>query len=97
MKASCPTTISWRSLMLGRAQMDFKKANGPRREAVPEIYEKLPHADAAPEALYWAGRLALQASNDSAALKGEGARVQDDTRIRLREGFHLGLNGMKFA
>jgi hypothetical protein len=62
-------------LMLGRAQMDFKKGKWAEAEKrFREIYEKLPHADAAPEALYWAGVSHYKASNDSAALK-ETARA----------------------
>jgi len=57
-------------LMLGRAQMDFKKGKWAEAEKrFREIYEKLPDADAAPEALYWAGVSHYKASNDSAALK----------------------------
>jgi hypothetical protein len=62
-------------LMLGRAQMDFKKGKWVEAEKrFREVYEKLPDADAAPEALYWAGVSRYKASNDSTALK-ETARA----------------------
>ncbi len=62
-------------LMLGRAQMDFKKGKWAEAEKrFREAYEKLPDADAAPEALYWAGVSRYKASNDSTALK-ETARA----------------------
>lgn len=62
-------------LMLGRAHMDFKKGQWDEAEKrFREIYEKLPNADAAPEALYWAGVSRYKAKNDSSALK-ETARA----------------------
>ena len=62
-------------LMLGRAQMDFKKGKWAEAEKrFREVYEKLPDADAAPEALYWAGVSRYKASSDSTALK-ETARA----------------------
>jgi TolA-binding protein len=62
-------------LMLGRAHMDFKKGDWDDAEKrFREIYEKLPNADAAPEALYWAGVSRYKAKNDSSALK-ETARA----------------------
>ncbi len=57
-------------LMLGRAHMDFKQGKWSDAEKrFREVYEKLPKADAAPEALYWAGVSRYKASNDSTALK----------------------------
>jgi len=62
-------------LMLGRAQMDFKKGKWAEAEKrFREVYEKLPDADAAAEALYWAGVSRYKASNDNTALK-ETARA----------------------
>lgn len=62
-------------LMLGRAHMDFKQGKWSDAEKrFREVYDKLPNADAAPEALYWAGVSRYKASNDSAALK-ETARA----------------------
>jgi len=62
-------------LMLGRAQMDFKKGKWAEAEKrFREVYEKLPDADAAPEALYWAGVSRYKASSDSTALN-ETARA----------------------
>jgi hypothetical protein len=62
-------------LLLGRAHMDFKQGKWSDAEKrFREVYEKLPNADAAPEALYWAGVSRYKASNDSTALK-ETARA----------------------
>jgi TolA-binding protein len=55
--------------------MDFKKGKWAEAEKrFREVYEKLPDADAASEALYWAGVSRYKASNDSSALK-ETARA----------------------
>ena len=57
-------------LMLGRAHMDFKQ--GRWREAEKQfrdVYEKLPNADAAPEALYWGGVSRYKNTGDGIALK----------------------------
>jgi hypothetical protein len=57
-------------LMLGRAHMDFKQGKWAEAEKrFREIVEKLPKADAAPEAQYWAGVSRYKASNNPAALK----------------------------
>ena len=62
-------------LMLGLAHVAFKQqrwADAERRYR--EIVERLPHTDAAPEALYWAGVAPYKATGDPASLK-ETARA----------------------
>ncbi len=55
--------------------MDFKKGKWDEADKrFREICEKLPNADAAPEALYWAGVSRYKSKNDSSALK-ETARA----------------------
>jgi hypothetical protein len=62
-------------LMLGRAHMDFKQGKWSDAEKrFRDVYEKLPNADAAPEALYWAGVSRYKASDDKTALN-ETARA----------------------
>ena len=57
-------------LMLGRAHMDFKQGKWAEAEKrFREIVEKLPKADAASEAMYWAGVSRYKATNDATALK----------------------------
>jgi outer membrane protein assembly factor BamD (BamD/ComL family) len=57
-------------LMLGRAHMDFKQGKWAEAEKrFREIVDKLPKADAAAEALYWAGVSRYKGTNDAAALK----------------------------
>ena len=71
-------------LMLGLAHMAFKQerwADAERRFRA--IVERLPHTDAAPEALYWAGVARYKASGDAASLKDTARaftqRYQDST------------------
>ena len=71
-------------LMLGLAHMAFKQerwADAERR--CRAIVEGLPHADAAPEALYWAGVAPYKATGDAASLKDTARaftqRYQDST------------------
>ncbi len=57
-------------LMLGRAHLDFKQGKWAEAEKrFREIVDKLPKADAAPEAMYWAGVSRYKATNDPVALK----------------------------
>ena len=57
-------------LMLGRAHMDFKQAKWAEAEKrFREIVDKLPNAEAAPEAMYWAGVSRYKATNDATASK----------------------------
>jgi hypothetical protein len=57
-------------LMLGRAHLDFKQGKLAEAEKrFREIVDKLPNADAAAEAQYWAGVSRYKATNDAAALK----------------------------
>ena len=71
-------------LMLGLAHMAFKQerwADAERRFRA--IVEGLPHTDAAPEALYWAGVAPYKATGDAASLKDTARaftqRYQDST------------------
>jgi len=71
-------------LMLGLAHMAFKQerwADAERR--FREIVERLPHTDAAAEALYWAGVARYKATGDGASLKDTARaftqRYQDST------------------
>ena len=71
-------------LMLGLAHMAFKQerwADAERR--FREIVERLPHTDAAAEALYWAGVAPYKATGDGASLKDTARaftqRYQDST------------------
>src|SRR2546422_10351653 len=82
-----PYTTLFRSLaqlMLGLAHMTFKQerwADAERR--FREIVERLPHTDAAAEALYWAGVAPYKATGDGASLKDTARaftqRYQDST------------------
>jgi len=57
-------------LELGRAHMDFKKGKwAAAEERFREIVDNLPRAEAAPEAMYWAGVSHYKATNDAGALK----------------------------
>ena len=57
-------------LMLGRAHMDFKQERWAAAEKrFQEIVDNLPKAEAAPEAMYWAGVSHYKATNDAGALK----------------------------
>ena len=57
-------------LMLGRAHMDFKQGRWAAAEKrFQEIVDNLPKAEAAPEAMYWAGVSHYKATNDAGALK----------------------------
>jgi TolA-binding protein len=57
-------------LMLGRAHMDFKQAKWAEAEKrFREIVDKLPKAEAAPEAMYWAGVSRYKGTQDATALK----------------------------
>lgn len=57
-------------LKLGLAQVAFSAKKFSDAERIfREIVDELPKADAAPEALYWAGVSAYKGSNDAAALK----------------------------
>ena len=57
-------------LMLGRAQLSFKQADWADAERrFREVVTQLPKADAAAEALYWAGVSRYKASGDGAALQ----------------------------
>ena len=57
-------------LMLGRAHMDFKQGKWAEAEQrFKEIVDKLPNADAAPEAMYWSGVSHYKATNDASSLK----------------------------
>jgi len=71
-------------LMLGLAHMAFKQERWADAErSFREIVERLPHTDAAPEALYWAGVARYKASGDAASLKDTARaftqRYQDST------------------
>ena len=71
-------------LMLGRAHMDFKQAKWPEAEKrFREIVDKLPKAEAAPEAMYWAGVSRYKGTQDATALKETGKsftqRYQDSS------------------
>jgi TolA-binding protein len=62
-------------LMLGRAHTAFKQRQWAEAEKrFREIVDRLPNADAAPEALYWAGVTRYKATGDGAALN-ETARA----------------------
>ena len=57
-------------LQLGRAHMDFKQGKlADAEKRFREVVDKLPNADAAAEALYWAGVSRYKATNDASALK----------------------------
>ena len=57
-------------LMLGRAHMDFKQAKWAEAEKrFREVVDKLPKAEAAPEAMYWAGVSHYKGTQDATALK----------------------------
>ena len=57
-------------LQLGRAHMDFKQGKWADAEKrFQEIVDNLPQAEAAPEAMYWAGVSQYKATNDAGALK----------------------------
>ena len=57
-------------LMLGRAHMAFKQADWAEAgKRFREIVDELPKAEAAPEAMYWAGVSRYKATNDAVALK----------------------------
>ena len=71
-------------LMLGRARMAFQEKQWAEAERrFREIVEQLPDADAAPEALYWAGVAPYKATGDGASLKETARaftqRYQDST------------------
>ncbi len=71
-------------LMLGRARMAFQEGQWAEAERrFREIVEQLPDADAAPEALYWAGVAPYKATGDGASLKETARaftqRYQDST------------------
>ena len=71
-------------LVLGRAHMDFKQGKWAEAETrFREIVDKLPKADAAPEAMYWAGVSRYKATNDGTALKATAKafteRYEDST------------------
>jgi len=57
-------------LQLGRAHMDFKQGKwADAGKRFQEIVDNLPQAEAAPEAMYWAGVSHYKATNDAGALK----------------------------
>ena len=57
-------------LMLGRAHMDFKREKWAEAEKrFREIVDKLPNAEAAPEAMYWMGVSRYKNTHDATALK----------------------------
>ena len=57
-------------LMLGRAHMDFKQAKWAEAgKRFREIVDQLPKAEAAPEAMYWAGVSRYKGTQDATALK----------------------------
>jgi TolA-binding protein len=71
-------------LMLGVAHMAFHKEQwGEAERRFREVVDQLPQADAAPEALYWAGVSRYKASGDAVALQETGrafsTRYQDST------------------
>ena len=71
-------------LMLGRAKLAFQQQQWDEAaRRFRDIVEKLPHTDAAPEALYWAGVTRYKATGDPASLKATGraftTRYQDST------------------
>jgi hypothetical protein len=62
-------------LMLGHAHIAFQEHQWTEAERrFREIVKELPHTDAAPEALYWAGVAPYKASGDAGSLK-ETARA----------------------
>ncbi len=65
-----PTEDFLAQLMLGRAHMAFKQGEWAEAEKrFREIVDSLPKADAAAEALYWAGVSRYKANKDPVALK----------------------------
>ena len=68
-----PTDDFLSQLMLGRAKIAFAEENWDEAEQrFREIVDKFPNADAAPEALYWAGVAPYKKTHDNASLKRTG-------------------------
>jgi len=60
-------------LMLGRAKIAFAEENWDEAERrFREIVDRFPNADAAPEALYWAGVAPYKKTHDNSSLKATG-------------------------
>ena len=60
-------------LMLGRAKIAFAHEQWDEAgQRFREIVDKFPHADAAPEALYWAGVASYKKTHDNTSLKETG-------------------------
>jgi hypothetical protein len=71
-------------LMLGLAHMAFNQERwADAEQRFREVLEQFPQADAAPEALYWAGVTRYKATGDGASLKDTARaftqRYQDST------------------